>query len=240
MLNCNMFFTVFIYLIFYGIVYAAEPANAEPNNSLINVSASQKMVERLIQQLDADKWEERKAAKDSLQKVLGGNKKLLHFFIKTTQKSKNPEIRLSAKELLFDYYKKFVHNHAKGNGFIGLQLAPGGGVRVGNMRYSNTIRIMVPVAGFPGAKAGLKEDDIILEVDKFKCGDKFGLDDFISYVALKSPGDKIILKLVSNGKVVQKEITLAKRPDSEMASLRDKPIKELFDVWYDTIRMDDN
>ena len=215
---------------------SAEDAQFPPKGSTVieQIALHNAIIEQ-IKLLDSDKWDDRKKAKKAIIELIKQSKHTFRFFVETTKNSKNPEIKLSSKELLFDYFKKNIYNPEKGNGFIGIQLSPAGVVKVKDQLYS-PIMVAFPVVGYPGEKAGIKTNDLILEVDKFKCTSKFGVNEFVTYIAKKSPGDKVILKLLSRGKVISKTVTLAKRPESEMDSLPKKSIKDLFKIWYKEIK----
>ena len=214
----------------------AEDSKFPPKGStVIEQLALHNAITEQIKLLNSERWDNRKNAKEALLKLIKQNKYAFRFFIATTKNSKNPEIKLSSKELLFDYFKKNIYNPNKGNGFIGIQLSPAGVVKVKDQLYS-PIMVAFPVVGYPGAKAGIKTNDLILQIDKFKCTSKFGIDDFVTYIATKSPGEKVILKLLSRGKVISKTVVLAKRPESEMGSLPKKSTKDLFKIWYKEIK----
>lgn len=63
------------------------------------------------------------------------------------------------------------------------------------------------VSGGPAEKAGLKKDDVILEVDGKKIGPDYGLQEAIRN---KKPGDKVVLKVWSGGKISEKTLELGK------------------------------
>ncbi len=71
--------------------------------------------------------------------------------------------------------------------------------------------------GTPADKAGLKEQDVVLEVDGRKIIDD---NDFRLRIAERSPGEKVKLKIVRDGKIKEVIVTLTERPD-------DRPPKQL-------------
>jgi len=71
--------------------------------------------------------------------------------------------------------------------------------------------------GTPADKAGLKEQDVVLEVDGRKIIDD---NDFRLRIAERNPGDKVRLKILRDGKIREIVATLAERPD-------DRPPKQL-------------
>ncbi|MDZ7335921.1 MAG: PDZ domain-containing protein, partial [candidate division KSB1 bacterium] len=64
--------------------------------------------------------------------------------------------------------------------------------------------------GTPADKAGLKEQDVVLEVDGRKVVDD---NDFRLRIAERNPGDKVRLKIVRDGKIKEITVTLTERPD---------------------------
>lgn len=71
--------------------------------------------------------------------------------------------------------------------------------------------------GTPADKAGLKEQDVVLEIGGRKVVDD---NDFRLRVAEYNPGDKVELKIIRNGNIKNITVTLTERPD-------DRPPKQL-------------
>ncbi len=65
-------------------------------------------------------------------------------------------------------------------------------------------------AGTPADKAGLKEQDVVLDIDGRKVIDQ---NDFRLRIAERNPGDKIKLKINRNGEIKNITVTLTDRPD---------------------------
>jgi len=191
----------------------------------------QTAIKEQIRLLDSPVWKERQNAHKQLLELIKNNKHAYHFFLIETGTSKNPEIRLSSKEILRAYFEKNVYDPSKGNGFIGIQLAPAVPLKINKERYF-PIRVVMPIVGFPGEKAGIRAGDAILEIDNIKCSSKFRINEFVAYIATKSPGETVTLKIFSGGRVITKKVILAKRPESATRSIRTKTVKELFREWY--------
>jgi len=66
--------------------------------------------------------------------------------------------------------------------------------------------------GTPAYKAGLKEQDVVLEIDGRKVIDD---TDFRLRVAEYNPGDKVGLKIFRNGEIRNITVTLTERPDDQ-------------------------
>ena len=79
--------------------------------------------------------------------------------------------------------------------------------------------------GTPAEKAGLKEQDVVLEIDGRKVNDD---NDFRLRVAEHNPGDKVKLKVVRNGDIKNITVTLTERPDDRPPEqLGEKETKKL-------------
>jgi len=77
--------------------------------------------------------------------------------------------------------------------------------------YTRGIRIVSVMSGSPAEKADLRKDDIIIGADERTINQ---VDDLLIYLErYKCPGDTITLEIVRNNKVLDKSLTLEKRPD---------------------------
>lgn len=185
-----------------------------------------------LQKLTDQEWPTRQAGKNELSSILEKQpEKFLKYYFYLSTESKDPEIRIVLKDILRDYYRKHIYNPDKKPGFIGIQLGAVGEMEIKGILYT-PIAVVIPIPGYPGAKAGLKANDLILEVDEHKCTVNFGVDEFIFYIASKSPGEKVTLKILSNNKVLTKTVTLAARPPSQINSSLKKSFSTLFQTWY--------
>lgn len=76
--------------------------------------------------------------------------------------------------------------------------------------YTRGILVVSVMSGSPAEEAGLQENDIIIGADGRTINQ---VDELLIYLErYKSPSDTIILKLVRNNKVLDKSLTLEKRP----------------------------
>lgn len=71
--------------------------------------------------------------------------------------------------------------------------------------------------GLPADKAGLKEQDVVLELDGKKVNDNI---DFRLRIAERQPGERVTLRVYRDGKILTVPVTLAERPG-------DRPQKKL-------------
>jgi S1-C subfamily serine protease len=77
--------------------------------------------------------------------------------------------------------------------------------------YTRGIRIVSIMSGSPAEEADLRKDDIIIGADERTIN---RVDELLVYLERhKSPGDTITLEIVRNSKVLDKSLTLKKRPD---------------------------
>ena len=216
--------------------FAVYAETFPPEGSNIAEQAElQAALDNNIALLDAPEWEKRKDAADRLVRLLGENKHTLRYFFLKAVRNRNPEIRFSAREIVLQYFKKYIYKPGQGNGFLGIQLGGVISVTVKKKLY-HPIQIILPVQGFPGQKAGLMPGDLILAVDGIQCSEEFNLDSFIAYIAIKHPGEKVTLTLLSDGRVVKKTVTLAKRPQAQAEGIASNEMI-LFREWYKFIKM---
>ena len=190
-----------------------------------------KQVDDLITQLAAKEWSERENAQGKLQTLVNSNKSpvLDYMFLRTAQQN-DPEIVFRAKKVQKQYFDEIVYNPNRKKGFIGLQLAPAGPRIFQNKTY-RPIRIVIPQLGFPGIKAGIKANDLIMAVDSKKCDNKFLLNDFIRYIAKKDPGNEILLLILRANKIIKIKVKLTERPKTTMSSIPEKSQQEQFKEW---------
>ena len=128
------------------------------------------------------------------------------------------------------YFNDKVYNPDRKKGFIGLQLTAAG-PRIFQGKTYRPVRIVLPQPGFPGIKAGIKANDLIMAVDKKKCDNKFLLNDFIRYIANKEPGTEISLLILRADKLIKIKVKLTERPKTTISSIPEKTQQEQFKEW---------
>jgi S1-C subfamily serine protease len=64
-------------------------------------------------------------------------------------------------------------------------------------------------AGSPAAKAGFKAGDVMVEFDGKKIDNLY---DFTYALRAKQPGDKVLVKVIRDGKTIEETVLLARRP----------------------------
>lgn len=226
--------------LFFGVGTLAANFAGEfppPGSNVAEQAVLQHKIEALIVGLDAKTWKQRKRVAKKLLQTLTKNPHALRFFFTATSASKQPEIRFQRRKVLKRYFLKNVYDPDRKMGFIGVSLAPGGVIEVKGVSYV-TIRVVFTQDGFPGEKAGIKANDLILSVDGKKCSRKFSIPEFVEYISSKSPGETVKLSILSRGVLLEKSIVLGTRPeDTEVPSLK-KSETELFDAWLKSISGD--
>jgi S1-C subfamily serine protease len=84
-------------------------------------------------------------------------------------------------------------------------------VRMGFKFDDNGGTSIINVAnGSPAAKAGLRANDVIMELDGRKIANR---DDYFAQLVTKKPGDRVAVKVRRNTQLTTIQVTLEKRPD---------------------------
>lgn len=78
--------------------------------------------------------------------------------------------------------------------------------------------------GHPADKAGIKQGDVVLEVNGEKVADS---NELLRLIASLKPGDKANLTLWRNGKTVQRTVVLGERGEESLASMRTEQPKQV-------------
>ncbi len=81
--------------------------------------------------------------------------------------------------------------------------------------------------GQPADKAGVKQGDVVLEVDGIKIGDN---NELLRAIAGLAPGEKAKLTLWRDGKKITRTVTLGQRGDKTMASMKPEAPKKVTTV----------
>lgn len=191
----------------------------------------------LIEQLGADQFDLRKGAYAELKKWSKEHieiaPELLH---KAWQASNQPEAKSRCYELMKE--SAVSRKFGRGKGFVGIMMdamiiggraLPNQGDVVPNANpnaLQRGIRIAQVLPKTPAQKAGLKAGDVIMGIDKLDFNElpeknqRFDARSvFQDYVKSKQPDDVITLHLLRDGKKIDQEVTLMKRPASADASL---------------------
>jgi len=177
--------------------------------------------ENLVETLGNEDYLQREDAEEKLTKWIKGKgkekrKKNLEELEQLKEKAKSPEVKMRLNNVLDRIIFEPIPNT---RGYIGIRMNPMmGGVSIAQVQ-PNT----------PAEKHGLKEGDVIIEIDGVDLTQKkLHFDEAMlflrDYVKKKNAGDKLILKLLRNGDEMTKKLKLA---DYDRAELDGIPLRQL-------------
>lgn len=193
--------------------------------------AVQQRILSLIPGLGAPTWQEREAAQAALAAVATEQREeFLSAGFSAAATNQDPEVLYRLEEILKSIPPEHIRQGRKG--FLGVSLS--------GMRGPVTIedRIVVPidiVSVLPNTVAqtnGLQTGDMLLQVDDTACGEGFGVQELVSYISAKAPGESISLILWSQGKKVTQKISLGERPPMPQDPPADETRQKLIDEWF--------
>lgn len=122
----------------------------------------------------------------------------------------NPEVRERCldvlRELVNDEYLK------DGEGYIGIQMMDAVVAVPGDPAPRSGIRVMQVVPDSAAERAGLRQNDLIVELDKQIWRDGPVLLLFAEKIRGMKPGSQIVLKILRDGKLEDLRVTLGRRP----------------------------
>jgi serine protease Do len=101
------------------------------------------------------------------------------------------------------------------------------------LKEAKGVKIEQVVEGGAAAAAGLKELDVILEIDGREVNKNNELQ---SYIATRHPGDVVTLKVFREGKTFEKKVTLRPRSQESVAAGENKEKEEMPDATADASR----
>ena len=93
---------------------------------------------------------------------------------------------------------------------------PEGSIGVKVNLEGGKIVVEEPIKGGPAEKAGIKANDVIVQVDDFKVKDDAGEDDLnamIKEIVRRKPGTKVKVGIKRDGKDMTVEVTVGKRSE---------------------------
>lgn len=204
-MNLSPWLTIFVAGGFFCPVALAEPPSGE-----------------MISRLSAESFKEREAAQSSLldwaKRQPGSAKDWL--FRRWTQES-DPEVCRRCLEVLRslvleDYLKE-------GKGYVGI-LMQSMAVQVPDLPKAKFgIRVTMVVPESPAAKGGVNPGDVIVGVNDQVWEEAPAEAAFSQWVQSRAPGSKVTLKLLEDGKVVDRELILGRRPDEPQGPFAGSP-----------------
>ncbi|MGB0993555.1 MAG: S1C family serine protease [Akkermansiaceae bacterium] len=181
--------------------------------SISIVELSAEPPQAAIKNLSADEFQVRDEASKQLSEW--ANKNLTtspEELYKTWSKLRDPEARARC----FSLMKQVVvlRKFGKGKGYLGVMMREVAVPRGGNAGKRGVMLLTVE-PGTPAERAKLLQGDIVTQIDKIdltKVPEDGLVDSFSGYIQSKEPGDTITLKIIRNGKPIEKKATLIKRP----------------------------
>jgi hypothetical protein len=175
-----------------------------------------------ILRLSAESFQEREAAQSSL---LDWAKRQPEpakewLFRRWTQES-DPEVRRRCLEVLRslvleDYLKE-------GKGYVGI-LMQSIAIQVPDLPKAKFgIRVTMVVPDSPAAKGGINPGDVIVGVNDQVWEQAPADVPFSQWIQARAPGGRVMLKLWENGRVVDRELILGRRPDEPQGPFAGSP-----------------
>lgn len=135
----------------------------------------------------------------------------IRTFYRAYRTSEDPEIRLRSRDLLKELV--LIDQEGEGKGYIGIMmeedriLLPGGG---GELR--SVVRVKTVLEGTPAEKARLRVGDLVTGIDDLDLRALGAMTRFGEYVQSKSPKTSVTLHLLRDGKEMDLDVELMKRP----------------------------
>ena len=170
-------------------------------------------IPRLAAALASPDVSERDAAEDAISGIALADPQSVDTLLAAFLASSSPEARFRLRRILEEFVGLYFFNSKKG--FVGIGLAPhGADLTWAGKNYSPPIIVSTVIDGFPAQAAGVKADDLVLEVDGIQCGAGFGVEGFIEHISGRKPGDPVVLLLYtpSAGKARSVTLKLGERP----------------------------
>ncbi len=192
-------------------------------------ASSRTTIASLISSLGGATWQKRQLSQRGLVELASEHwLPVQQQCLRAISRSDDPEIRLRATEVLRAVV--LTKHFREQRGFVGVRLTTSAStVKLGN-NHVRPIQIVTVLPATAASTNGLRAADMILQVDNLS-GAKLGVRQFVTYIAGKSPGDKVKLVIQSNGRQITKEIALGARPILP----EDRPVevrrREFFDHW---------
>ena len=122
----------------------------------------------------------------------------------------DPEVRercLSVlRELVNDEYLK------EGEGFLGIRMQNEKALVPGQQKLRSVIRVIQVVPDSAAHQAGVKLNDLIAGLDDKIWQDEDALLPFMNHIRQLKPGNRVLLKILRNGEMIDLAVKLGRRP----------------------------
>lgn len=126
--------------------------------------------------------------------------------------SEDPEVRERCmnilRELVMDEYA------TDGKGYLGITMLNEMTVIPGDPQPCNAIRVAQMVEGAAAKNAGVRLNDLIVSLNGEFWRDQPAMEPFAARIRVLKPRDKVKLSILREGKLIELEVVLGKRPPS--------------------------
>lgn len=179
---------------------------------LISFASALEIPALALSELNSEKFSVREAAQAGIlswARMQDENAARMALFHQS-QKADDPEVRARClavlKELVSDDYLK------EGEGYIGIRMQDEFANFPGDPKQRGVIRVIQVVPDSAASKAGLLLNDLIGELDGTVWREQPVSIPFGEKIRQRKPGDKVKLKVLRDGKVVDLVVSLGRRP----------------------------
>ena len=180
-----------------------------------------------IEDLGADHFKKRSLATKAIKSMLLKDSNLYKQLLKTYTKTNDPEIKVRLINCLKVVIDEPYLNPAKG--YFGVTHVKTEIEHKGKKLFGYSLN---PFSETPAERAGIIEDDVIIQLDEWVIKEKDTSNDFAAFIHKRRPGTKLKCKILRNDKVLSLEVELAKRVDHE--KLNQEQYEQLFIAWLNT------
>jgi membrane-associated protease RseP (regulator of RpoE activity) len=182
--------------------------------SLLGVApfvAAQEVPAQLVGALASDDFKQREAAQTELlawarAHPSGASQEIWERY----RSSPDPEVRQRCltvlRELITELYL------SEGPGFLGIGMTYGSVVLPGEIAPAHAVLVTTVRQGTPANRAGIQAGDMIVRLDGKRWADESSPEKFSEQIAAKKPGVAVKLGIVRDGKSVELDAVLVRRP----------------------------
>ena len=192
---------------------AEAPAAAEnPQRLAAEAECQFKTPAELIALLGDERFHLRQCAEDKLHELLhqasaDPSNEVEQICYETYRTHPDPEIRGRVRAVLADFATNLWSSH----GFLGLAIAPDSGFAENGDPVS-LLKINKVLENGPAAKAGIKVNDLIHRIDEVRFKETTAAKQFDKHLALKKPGESVVLELERDSNIIQVTVVLGCKP----------------------------
>lgn len=165
----------------------------------------------ILAELGSEKFQTREAAqKKLLEWARESQEPALDALFRLSQKAPEPEVRERClailRELVIDEYLM------EGEGYVGIRMQEEEGQVPGDPKVRRLIRVIEVVADSAAEQAGLRLNDLIVELDGEAWHDEAASQAFTTKIRKLKPKTAIKLQILRDGALMEVEVILGRRP----------------------------